>query len=266
MPKYMEINSSGLNIVTAAPLSAGECEDCKKDTLKGRLEEEKLQQSQFEEKVSLSEEGKSALEKSENGEDAEADKDGNSLTKELSAEEEKVVQELRARDQEVRAHENAHKAAAGGYATGGPTYTYQTGPDGKRYAIGGEVQIDTSPVPNDPEATIRKAQTIRRAALAPAEPSGQDKRVAAQAAVIENRARQELAEKRREETQERVEESSSNSEGSSSISGGNSGGTSGSSSENEGNSGRENKRNARLIRSFEPESSSTSGQVIDQFF
>ena len=74
---------------------------------------------------------------------------------------------LKKRDQKVRRHEQAHLAAAGGLATGGANLSYQTGPDGKRYIIGGEVNIDTSLVPGDPDATIRKAQQIRRAALAP---------------------------------------------------------------------------------------------------
>lgn len=46
----------------------------------------------------------------------------------------------------MRAHEQAHKTAAGGLAQGGATFEYQTGPDGKQYAVSGEVKIDTSPV------------------------------------------------------------------------------------------------------------------------
>lgn len=111
----------------------------------------------------------------------------------LTAEEEEEVKELKKRDAEVRQHEYAHLAAAGPHALGGPTYEFTTGPDGQRYAIGGEVQIDTSPVPNDPAATIEKAKTVKRAALAPAEPSAQDRRVAAQASQMEAKARQELA-------------------------------------------------------------------------
>lgn len=88
------------------------------------------------------------------------------------------VAELRARDAEVRRHEEAHARVGGQYA-GQPSYTYQTGPDGKRYAIGGEVAIDVAPVPDDPKATIAKMAIVKRAALAPAEPSGQDRRVAA---------------------------------------------------------------------------------------
>ncbi len=261
----MEIHNSGFKIVATTPLPAGECEDCEKNELEKLRAEKGIQQARTEETIKISEEGRAALDESEKEEDT--TKPGavkNNFNKELNEEEKKVVQELRARDQEVRAHENAHKAAAGGYATGGPTYTYQTGPDGKRYAIGGEVQIDTSEVPNDPEATIRKAQVIRRAALAPAEPSGQDQRVAAQARVIENRARQEIAKERREETQEKTEETSESS--SSPVSGENAGETSGSSNENESGSGQENKGNSRLIKRFEPESASASGQIIDQFF
>lgn len=108
------------------------------------------------------------------------------------------IAELASRDREVRAHEQAHAAVGGAYA-GAPTYTFARGPDGKRYAVGGEVSIDTSPIPNDPEATLRKMELVQRAALAPAEPSAQDRRVAAQAAAQAAEARAELAQLRREE-------------------------------------------------------------------
>lgn len=107
-----------------------------------------------------------------------------------SPEQLKELEQLKARDREVRAHEMAHLAAAGGLATSGATFTYQRGPDGASYAIGGEVKIDTSGGSN-PEETIRKAQIIRAAALAPAEPSGQDRAVAAKAAQMEAEARAE---------------------------------------------------------------------------
>jgi hypothetical protein len=103
------------------------------------------------------------------------------------------IAELKRRDREVRAHEQAHLAAAGQYAKSGPQYTYQKGPDGKNYAVGGEVQIDASPVRGDPEATLRKAEQVRRAANAPASPSSQDRSVAADAAAIAIQARIELA-------------------------------------------------------------------------
>ncbi len=114
---------------------------------------------------------------------------------ELSEEEEKQVQELKKRDAEVKAHEQAHAAVGGSYASA-PTYEYTTGPDNKQYAIGGEVQIDSAPVPNNPEATIRKMDIVIRAALAPAEPSSQDKQVAAQAAQQRAEAQADLAKQR----------------------------------------------------------------------
>lgn len=96
----------------------------------------------------------------------------------LTEAEQRVVAELKRVDAEVRRHEQAHMNAGGQYA-GQATYTYETGPDGGRYAVAGEVPIDTAPIPDDPEATIDKMEVVIRAALAPAEPSAQDQRVAA---------------------------------------------------------------------------------------
>jgi hypothetical protein len=113
-------------------------------------------------------------------------------TVELSEKERKEVEALKARDKEVRAHEQAHKSAAGQYTKGGPSFEYQVGPDGKRYAVGGEVSIDLSEG-RTPEETIQKANTVRSAALAPAEPSAQDRKVAARATQMIQEARAEVA-------------------------------------------------------------------------
>ncbi|MDT7043926.1 putative metalloprotease CJM1_0395 family protein [Candidatus Nitronereus thalassa] len=112
------------------------------------------------------------------------------------------LEKLKARDREVRAHEAAHAAAAGSLAKGGPSYTYQRGSDGQLYAVGGEINIDTSAVSGDPEATIQKARQIRAAANAPANPSAQDRAVAAQATRLEAQARRELQQERTEKVQE----------------------------------------------------------------
>ncbi len=117
---------------------------------------------------------------------------------ELTEEEKKIVQELKKRDAEVRAHEQAHAAVGGNYASA-PSYEYTTGPDGKRYATSGEVQIDTAPVGDNPEATIRKMDIVIRAALAPADPSPQDVQVARQAQQTRAKAQAELAKKRQAE-------------------------------------------------------------------
>lgn len=116
----------------------------------------------------------------------------------------KQIQELAARDREVRAHEQAHAAVAGQYGSS-PTYSFVRGPDGVSYAVGGEVKIDTSPIPGDPEATLRKAQQLRRAANAPAEPSSQDANVAAQAAQMEQQARAELREQQAIDAAQRLD-------------------------------------------------------------
>lgn len=108
------------------------------------------------------------------------------------------ISELSQRDREVRAHEQAH-ASVGGQHAGAPTYRFERGPDGRRYAVSGEVGIDVSAVPNDPEATLQKMEIVRRAALAPAEPSAQDLSVAATAQVQAAQARVELAQVRAEE-------------------------------------------------------------------
>jgi hypothetical protein len=111
----------------------------------------------------------------------------------LTPDQKREVEKLKQRDQEVRAHEQAHIAASGGYAKGGATFQYQKGPDGKMYAVGGEVSIDTSPVRNNPQATIAKMETVKAAALAPADPSGQDRAVAAAAEQTEAQARRDEA-------------------------------------------------------------------------
>jgi hypothetical protein len=116
--------------------------------------------------------------------------------KELTPDQKDVVQKLQTRDTQVRAHEAAHMAAAGG-SGGGASYSYQTGPDGRRYAVGGEVPVQISSG-RTPDETIQNAQTVRAAALAPADPSSQDLAVAAQASQMEAQARQQKSAELRE--------------------------------------------------------------------
>jgi hypothetical protein len=116
----------------------------------------------------------------------------------LTPEQQQVVAELEKTDAEVKRHEQAHAAAGGPYA-GAPSYDYTRGPNGRLYAVGGDVQIDVAPIPGNPEATIQKMQIVRRAALAPANPSPQDQRVAAI-------AQQRITEARREQSELELEE------------------------------------------------------------
>ena len=124
----------------------------------------------------------------------------------LSGEELKIVQELAARDREVRAHEQAHVAAASGIA-GAPNFSYVTGPDAQRYAVSGEVRIDTSSEPANPEATIAKMEQVKKAALAPAQPSGQDKSIALVAEAKIREAQAEIRTIKREEEEQKAIES-----------------------------------------------------------
>ncbi|MBI2383957.1 MAG: hypothetical protein HYV18_07800 [Gammaproteobacteria bacterium] len=119
----------------------------------------------------------------------------------LTPEQREELRKLQSRDLQVRAHEQAHSAVGGAFA-GAPSYTLVRGPDGTLYAVGGEVDIDASPVPDDPAATIAKLRTVQAAALAPADPSPQDRRVAARAAQGIVGASLELAAQEREEKKE----------------------------------------------------------------
>lgn len=118
----------------------------------------------------------------------------------LSDAEQARLRELEARDREVKAHETAHQAVGGRY-TGAASFTFARGPNGRLYAVGGEVAIDLSAVPGDPDATIAKLRQVRRAALAPLEPSAQDRNIAARA---EAGIRQAQADKRVAAAEERA--------------------------------------------------------------
>ncbi len=112
---------------------------------------------------------------------------------ELTLKEQEKVDKLKERDKEVRDHERAHQSAGGQYA-GSPSYDYEKGPDGNDYAIGGHVNIDVAEE-NTPEKTLQKMEQIISAAKAPADPSAQDLKVAAQAQQKAAKARAEIASK-----------------------------------------------------------------------
>lgn len=120
-------------------------------------------------------------------------------TQEKAIEQQKAqIDELKARDTEVKAHEHAHASVGGQYAQS-PSFKYEKGADGQRYATDGEVQIDVSIVPGDPLATINKMKQVYAAAMAPVDPSSADIRVAAQALQKMNEAKAKLAEERQQQ-------------------------------------------------------------------
>lgn len=165
--------------------------------------------------VAVSEQGRTLARKSINskpesdqdssGRQSETSNTGSSgQSDEMSADDQATLQELQSRDREVRTHEQAHLAAAGQYARGGASFVYQRGPDGKVYAVGGEVSIDLSSE-SSPQATVAKMQTVMRAALAPAQPSATDRQVASQAAARLNQAQQQIQQQQMEESGSRTE-------------------------------------------------------------
>lgn len=107
------------------------------------------------------------------------------------------ISELSKRDIEVKTHEQAHAAVGGSFAQS-PSYEYEKGPDGRRYAVDGEVSIDVAPISGDPQATISKMQKVYAAAMAPVQPSMADIRVAAQAVQYMNEAKQALVVERQQ--------------------------------------------------------------------
>lgn len=109
----------------------------------------------------------------------------------LSREQLRELEVLQATDRKVKVHEQAHMAAGAGLVRGSH-YEYKTGPDKQLYAVAGEVSIDASPG-KTPAETVLKARQVRAAALAPADPSPQDRQVAAQATQMEMQALQEMA-------------------------------------------------------------------------
>ena len=126
-----------------------------------------------------------------------------SSEEEIVKQEQEISRELAERDREVRAHEQTHASIGGQYASA-PSYTYERGPDGRMYAVAGEVKIDTSPIPNDPQATLEKAEIIQRAALSVAEPSSADRAAAADARAMAVEARAEMLQQENEVSAERA--------------------------------------------------------------
>lgn len=143
--------------------------------------------------------GAQAVERAQQREDSQAaskaEPDSQRPESEAQPEDKRALAELRQRDREVRGQERSHRSAGGEYA-GSSELDYQVGPDGQRYAVAGSTPIDVSPVPNDPEETLRKMKIVRGAATAPASPSDADRKVAAEAERQSRQARAEMAARR----------------------------------------------------------------------
>ncbi|EDO9442442.1 hypothetical protein GW024_08455 [Campylobacter coli] len=123
---------------------------------------------------------------------------------ELTMQQVQQVRELQSIDRNVKAHEAAHQAAGGGLA-GAASFSYTRGPDNQMYATAGEVPIRMQKG-RTPEETIANARQVVAAAMAPADPSPQDYKVAANALKMEFEARAEATKLKAQEAQEKKEE------------------------------------------------------------
>ena len=166
---YQSALEQGSDLISASPDSGSRTQDTQVSQALPLPDDEEQGDS-----VSLTQEDKAAQKE---GQPSKSDAESM-----LTPDEKLLVEKLKKVDSEVRAHEMAHIAAGSKYITSGATFSYQEGPDGRNYAVGGEVGIDTSPEPGDPEATLQKMRQVRAAALAPAQPSSQDLKVASNAA------------------------------------------------------------------------------------
>lgn len=90
---------------------------------------------------------------------------------------ERVLAKFRKADADIKSHEQVH--ASIGPTTSPISYNYQQGPDGKMYAVGGHVKLDTS-IPDDPKAAAFKLDQIKRAASGPMDSSGADNTISQQ--------------------------------------------------------------------------------------
>ncbi len=123
---------------------------------------------------------------------------------ELTLQQVQQLRELQSIDRNVKAHEAAHQAAGGGLA-GAASFSYTRGPDNQMYAVAGEVPIRMQEG-RTPEETIANARQVAAAAMAPADPSPQDYKVAANAAKMEFDARAEATKLKAQEVKEKKEE------------------------------------------------------------
>ena len=119
------------------------------------------------------------------------------------------IRQLSLQDSKVRLNEEAHVRVGGQYASSHRPMIIETGPDNRQYAVSGEVSFNDTPIAGNPEATIRKLSIVKKAALAPAEPSTQDRAVANKAS---NGITQAQARLRAQQLQDRAEAASENAE------------------------------------------------------
>ncbi len=109
-----------------------------------------------------------------------------------SPEEHKEIEKIRKNSRNVKRRELVYRAVVGNHVRGAVSFQYEIGPDGMKYAVAGHTAIDTRPIINNPEASIRKAQAIKRTKI--------DRSVAVEVEKMEREARLALKEKQGKES------------------------------------------------------------------
>ncbi len=108
-----------------------------------------------------------------------------------------ALQRIKNIDRNVRLHENSHASADGVQTIGTARYKYAEGPDGKLYAVGGEVTVAVQSS-GKPEDNLRAARALRSSALSSDNPSPADFAAAADAGQIEIEALSQMAKRAKE--------------------------------------------------------------------
>ncbi len=118
------------------------------------------------------------------------------------------IEELKAYEDMVVAHEHKHMLVGGSVASS-PSYIYTYGPDGRKYISGGNVSMRV-PKAATSEQMIQNLKKVQAAALAPHNPSPQDIQVASMArarqASIENEYKVKRAKEKYQKQQEIADE------------------------------------------------------------
>ncbi len=103
----------------------------------------------------------------------------------------KAIEQLKSRDKEVRTHEAAHTTNPELIKIGSAQFDYTIGPDGKAYATGGKVTLSTGNS-KTPEEALSKAEALKKASMAPGDPSPQDLQALNSAVAMEFEARNRI--------------------------------------------------------------------------
>lgn len=111
-----------------------------------------------------------------------------------SPDSETEVRQMDDKSRKITNHENKHAAilrdSGTGVADAKPQLTQKQGPDGRQYAVAGEVNTDLRPVPGNPKATEHKAEAVYRSAIGDTDRSESDNQAARQALFSAQEARQ----------------------------------------------------------------------------